>query len=159
MTISFSDSFIQLTSVISNFALILGIPLTVLIFAHEQRKERRNEQEEIYDKLMEHYAGIQDKLFMHPEIDQHNVRLDDPEQSRRQRIVYEMLISLFERAYILLVDERDPDYQRMWNSWLDYINIWVNRPNFHRLLPEMMRGEDPDFVKFMAGLSGMDLQP
>lgn len=155
----FSDFFIQLTTVGSNISLILGIPLSLLTFMHQERKERQNEQEEIYDKLMEHYAEIQNKLFTHPELDQHDTPLTDPEASRRQRILYEMLISLFERAYILLASETEPAYRRMWNSWLDYIDIWSNRPNFHAALPVMMRGEDPDFTKFMARITGMDLKP
>ncbi|HEY8963885.1 MAG TPA: hypothetical protein VIN59_05405 [Alphaproteobacteria bacterium] len=157
--IEFSESFTNMSTVIANLSLILGIPLSIYAFAREQRKERQNEQEEIYDKLMEHYAGIQDMLFSHPEIDQHLVALDDAEALRRQRIVYEMLVSLFERAYILLADEKDPRYQRMWNSWLDYINYWLNRPNFKAALPDMMLGEDPHFVRFISDLSGMDLKP
>ena len=155
----FSEEFVSISTVIANLSLILGIPVTIFAFIYQEKKERQNEQEEIYDKLMEHYAGIQDKFFTHPEIDQHNTPLADAEDARRQRIVYETLISLFERAYILLADEKDPNYQRMWNSWLDYINLWISRPNFHVALPQMMRGEDPDFVKFMASLSGMDLKP
>ena len=157
--IEFSESFTNMSTVIANLSLILGVPVTIIAFIYQERKERQSEQEEIYDKLMQHYAEIQDKLFTHPEIDQHTTPLQDPEEYRRQRIVYEMLISLFERAYILLEDEKSPDYQRMWNSWLDYINVWVGRPNFQAILPEMMRGEDPDFVRFMAELSGMDLKP
>jgi len=156
---AFSEEFVSLTTVIANLSLILGVPVTLFAFLHQERKEREAEQEEIYDKLMEHYANIQDKLFAHPEIDVHMLPLQDAEDSRRQRIVYEMLVSLFERAYILLADETDPNYQRMWNSWLDYINLWVGRSNFRALLPEMMRGEDPGFVHFMARISRMDLKP
>ena len=155
----FPEGFADFTTVIANLTLILGVPITLLAFIYQEKKERESEQEEIYDKLMEHYANIQDKLFKHPEIDDHMNLLPDAEDSRRQRIVYEMLVSLFERAYILLADERDPNYQRMWNSWLDYINLWVGRSNFRQALPEMMRGEDPDFVRFMAKLSRLDLKP
>jgi hypothetical protein len=143
----------------ANASLIIGIPITLITFIHQERKERQNEQEEIYDKLMEHYANIQEKLFEYPEIDQHDQPLYDPEADRRQKILYEMLVSLFERAFILLEYETDPAYRRMWNSWLDYIDIWSSRPNFRAALPKMMRGEDPHFTKFMADLTGLDLKP
>jgi hypothetical protein len=153
------DSLVQVTSIASNISLILGVPLTLITLAQQERKERENEQQKIYDAMMGHYASIQDKLFAHPEIDQHTTPLNDSEDVRRQRIVYEMLISLFERAYIMLSDETAPAYQRMWNSWVDYIHLWVDRPNFRILLPQMMRGEDPAFVHFMAQASAMDLEP
>lgn len=144
---------------LSYVATVVGIPLAIATFITQERKERQSEQEEIYDKLMDHYAEIQEKLFEYPELDQHNTPLTDPEAARRQRILYEMLVSLFERAFILLHGETDPAYKRMWNSWLDYIESWSVRPNFRAVLPDMMLGEDPDFTDFMVLATGMDLKP
>lgn len=152
-------SFLEFMELLSYVATVIGIPLAIITFITQERKERQSEQEEIYDKLMDHYAEIQEKLFEHPELDQHNTPLTDPEAARRQRILYEMLISLFERAFILLHGETDPAYKRMWNSWLDYIESWSVRPNFRAVLPDMMRGEDPDFTDFMVLATGMDLKP
>jgi hypothetical protein len=70
-----------------------------------------------------------------------------------------MLVSLFERAFILLYEETKPTYQRMWNSWNDYINLWVKYPNFRAVLPELMKGEDPAFVSFMAKITSLPLKP
>ena len=142
----------------SYIATIIGIPAAVATFIYQERKERQNEQEEIYDKLMEHYTTIQNKLFEHPELDLHTQPSQDPETARRQYILYEMLISLFERSFILLASEKDPAYQRMWNSWVDYILQWLEKPNFIAALPELTKGEDPDFVPYIAKLSGIDLK-
>lgn len=150
-------SFLELMELLSYVATVVGIPLAIMTFIHQEKKERQSEQEEIYDKLMEHYSEIQEKLFEYPELDQHDRPLTDPEAIRRQQILYEMLVSLFERAFILLYGETDPAYQRMWNSWLDYIDIWSVRPNFRAALPALMRGEDPDFADFMTVATGMNL--
>jgi hypothetical protein len=144
---------------LSYIATVIGIPLAIGLFMHEERKERQAEQEEIYEKLMEHYARIQEKLFEHPEIDTHDTPPASPEDARRQMIVYQMLISLFERSFILLYGETDPAYQRMWNSWEDYLNEWIDRPNFRAALPQLMLGEDPHFVAYMARTTGMNLKP
>jgi hypothetical protein len=149
--------FLELMELLSYVATVVGIPLAIVTFIHQEKKERQSEQEEIYDKLMDHYSEIQEKLFEYPELDQHDHPLTDPEAARRQKILYEMLVSLFERAFILLYGETDPAYQRMWNSWMDYIEIWSDRPNFRASLPLMMRGEDPDFADFMTVATGMDL--
>lgn len=144
---------------LSYVATIVGIPLAIATLIYQNRKELQVEQEEIYDKLMEHYASVQTKLFEHPELDQHDRPLANPEDSRRQRILYEMLVSLFERAFILLHGEPDPAYRRMWNSWHDYIDSWVRQPNFRAALPYLMTGEDPAFVAFMAQATGLPLKP
>lgn len=144
---------------LSYVATVVGIPLALLTFVYQEKKERQNEQEEIYDKLMGHYAEIQEKLFEYPELDMHGEQSVDPETQRRQFILYEMLVSLFERSFILLENERAPEYQRMWNSWVDYIETWLKKPNFVASLPLLMKGEDPDFVAYIAKLSGLDLKP
>lgn len=143
----------------SYVATIVGIPMAMFIFVVQEKKERQNEQEEIYDKLMGHYTDIQNKLFEHPELDIHDKPLENPEDTRRQYILYEMVISLFERSFILLEYEKDPEYQRMWNSWVDYIRQWLKYNNFRAALPQLMEGEDPDFVTYMSKLSGISLKP
>ena len=138
---------------LSYIATALGIPLALFVFMFEEKKERQAEQEEIYEKLMDHYARIQEKLFEYPELDHHDTPLNNPEDARRQYILYEMLISLFERSFILLYGETDPAYQRMWNSWEDYIAEWVHRPNFRAALPQLMQGEDPDFANYISKIN------
>jgi hypothetical protein len=150
---------LQCFEFLSYVATIIGIPLALWVYLQQEQKERQAEQEEIYDKLMDHYDHILGRLFEHPDIDQHNKPIDDPELSRQQKILYEMLINLFERAFILLYGEKEPAYRRMWNSWEDYIALWVSRPNFHEMLPILIKGEDPDFVSYIARLSNLSLTP
>lgn len=151
-------TFLEWMELLSYVATVVGIPLALYVFIVQERKERQSEQQEIYDQMMEHYARIQDKLFQHPEIDNHDAPMKDREDQRRQKIIYDMLASLFERAFILLEGEDDPDYRRMWNSWLDYINYWCKKQNFRDALPDLMEGEDPAFVAFMAEVTGLDLK-
>lgn len=151
-------SFLEWMELASYVATVIGIPFAMVIFIHQERKERRIEQQEIYDKLMAHYTEIQDKLFEFPELDFHEKPLKNLEDARRQYIVYEMVVSLFERSFIMLYGENDPDYLRMWNSWLDYIHDWLRKPNFQAALPELMDGEDLDFVAYMSKISGQDLK-
>lgn len=144
---------------LSYVATVVGIPLAIWIYKKEERKERQAEQEEIYDKLMDHYDQILTRLFEHPGLDQHNAPLHDPELKRQQTLLYEMLVNLFERAFILLYGEKEMAYRRMWNSWEDYIKLWISRPNFLEMLPDLVKGEDPDFVAYMARLSSTELTP
>lgn len=151
-------SFLEFMELLSYIATVVGIPMAIIIFIYQEKKERQAEQEEIYDSLMAHYSHIQEKLFEYPELDQHDTPLTDSESIRRQIIIYEMLVSLFERSFILLYGEANPAYKRMWNSWLDYIQIWSAKPNFRAALPTLMVGEDEDFVEFMVRTTGIKLK-
>jgi hypothetical protein len=107
-----SLTFLEWFEFLSYVATVVGIPLAIVTFIFQEKKERRVEQQEIYDKLMGHYTEIQDKLFEYPELDQHDTPLGNSEDARRQYILYEMVVSLFERSFILLQGEEDPEYHR-----------------------------------------------
>ena len=68
-------------------------------------------------------------------------------------IIFEMLIALFERAYIVAWEPDLSDVaQRRWNSWDDYMREWCRRKEFHALLPQLLRGEDPKFSAYIQRL-------
>jgi hypothetical protein len=61
-------------------------------------------------------------------------------------VIFDMLISLFERAYLVAWKPRmSDDEARRWNSWDDYMREWCRREDFHNALPLLLRGEDPQF--------------
>ncbi|MDB5477639.1 MAG: hypothetical protein JWM96_134, partial [Alphaproteobacteria bacterium] len=73
-----------------------------------------------------------------------------PEQSERKRILYDVLIALLERAYILVYeDHMNKQRSRLWASWEDYIRHWCRRRDFRAALPAMLQGEDPEFADYM----------
>ena len=108
---------------------------------------------------MGQHTEIQEKLVEHPELDMHDGGPMNAEDARRQYIIYQMVVSLFERSFILLANDPDPAYQRMWNSWVDYIREWLQHKNFCDNLPRLMEGEDKEFVAYMADLTGLPLKP
>ncbi|MGE0252140.1 MAG: hypothetical protein AB7O99_05290, partial [Dongiaceae bacterium] len=72
------------------------------------------------------------------------------EQKERKHIIFELLMSLFERAFILVhEDNMNKQTQRLWQSWDDYIRFWLRREDFRHNLPNLLSGEDPDFVAYM----------
>ncbi|MGQ7960533.1 hypothetical protein ACUTAF_22920 [Pseudomonas sp. SP16.1] len=69
------------------------------------------------------------------------------EQRERMLLIFDMLISLFERAYLLVYDQRmDAKRRRRRHSWDDYMREWNQREDFRARLPELLRGEYPDFA-------------
>lgn len=133
---------------------VIGLPLAIAIFIWEQHKERRNEEEEIYQRLSDEYAD-----FMRLALEHADLKLfrraagSEPlteEQQERKAILFGVLVSLFERAFLLVYEEHmSKQTQRLWQSWEDYIREWCRREDFRAALPELLKGEDEDFCRIV----------
>jgi hypothetical protein len=135
---------------------VVGLPLAIFVFFFEQRKERDNEEEEVYQLLSDNYQDFLKVALDNPDLHlfgaQQAPRLDDSQRERRF-IIFSMLISLFERAYLLLYEtDMTPKQVRRWRSWEDYISEWCQRADFRAALPELLRGEDPEFAAYVQRL-------
>jgi hypothetical protein len=68
-------------------------------------------------------------------------------------VLFEILISLFERAYLLAYEDKMTGKQlRRWRSWDDYMREWCEREDFRKLLPKLLQGEDPDFCAYIENI-------
>jgi hypothetical protein len=137
---------------------VVGLPFAILIFFLEQRKERQNEQEEIYQRLSDEYREFL-KLVM-DNSDLQLLRKTQPdtgmteEQKERREAAFGILISLFERAYLLVYEEKMDDHtRRLWSTWEDYMREWCHREDFRQALPQLLQGEDPGFTRYILDLS------
>jgi len=136
---------------------VVGLPLAIALFLFEQRKERRNEEDEVYQLLSDSYND-----FLKVVIDNPDLRLRSntvppdrsPEQQERMLAIFDMLISLLERAYLTAwTPEMTPEQKRRWNSWEDFMREWIRRDDFYYRLPELLRGEDPEFAACLRRLA------
>ena len=146
----------DLGGLLSNAVTIVGLPFAIFIFLYEQRKARQNEEDEVFQLLSDNYQD-----FLKVVLDQPDLRLFSisstadlsEEQKERMLIIFNMLMSLFERAYLLVYDKRmSAKQRRRWHSWEDYMREWCRREDFQELLPQLLRGEDPDFVAYIKKL-------
>ena len=136
---------------------VVGLPLAIFVFIWEQRKERKNEEEEIYQRLSDEYADFLRLVLEHSDLHlMGNVAppaLSD-EQLERKSILFGLLISLFERAYLLVYEDDMPKQtQRLWQSWEDYMREWCRRQDFRSALPQLLEGEDEDFVRHISRIA------
>ena len=133
---------------------VVALPFAAIVFYLEQLKERQNEEEEIYQKLTDEYADFSKILLEHSDLGLMSNSVPDEklstEQRERKHIIFDLLVSLFERAYILVYEEKmNKQNQRLWATWDDYIKFWCKRKDFRDVLPELLEGEDPDFIAYI----------
>ncbi len=144
---------VEIWELLSYVVTVIGLPVAICVFLYEQRRERENEDEEVYQLVSDNYQDFLKIALEHPDLrlfsTEANEALSD-EQKERQYIIFTMLVSLFERAYLLTYDENmSPKQARRWNSWEDFIIEWCRKPHFRTLLPQLLHGEDPGFVRYL----------
>jgi hypothetical protein len=139
---------------------VVGLPFAIAVFLIDQRKERDNEDEAAYQSLSDAYND-----FLKVVLSNADLRLRTGpgggaplaltlEQCERAMVIYEMLIALFERAYIVAYEPRmSAEQARRWNSWVDFMREWCRRPDFRAALPMLLRGEDPAFVAYIEKIA------
>jgi hypothetical protein len=139
----------------------IGLPVAILVFLYEQKKERDNEEEEVYQLLSDNYQDFLQVALANPDLSlfmaEQTPQLTK-EQRERMTIIFNMLISLFERAYLLLYEPRmNARQRRRWLSWEDYMREWCKREDFRTSLPTLLEGEDPEFGNYIRALAAQSL--
>jgi len=136
---------------------VVGLPLAIFVFAMEQRKERLNEQDAVYESISERYQEFLKVVLEHPDLHLFSMNKTpelNEEQTERMMVIFGMLVSLFERAYVLLYEERlSGEKLRRWSSWDDYMREWCAREDFRDTLDILLVGEDPDFSTYIRQLA------
>jgi hypothetical protein len=154
---------LELLEAASYVVTVIGLPFAIAVFLMEQRKERANEEEETYLQLSDEYAK-----FMRLVLENADLRLSAPpeavklndEQQERKLVLFAILISLFERAYVLVFEEHmNRQQRRLWLTWEDYMREWCARSDFRAALPRLLQGEDPDFVRTINAIAAEQGSP
>ena len=148
---------LDLWQTVANIVTVFGLPLAIYTFVLEQRKERENEDEEVYQLLSDAYIDFLKLVLEHSDLKLRTQKatpdLTD-EQKERMQVLFEILISLFERAYLTAYhDEMTDNQRRRWLSWDDFMREWCRREDFRTALPQLLQGEDADFAAYISAIA------
>lgn len=155
-----NEQTLQFWELASYVVTVIGLPYAIIMFAIDNYKDRQLENEELYQKLAEEYAKFANLLIQNADLQLMTGHVPDstltPEQNERKQIIFDMLVALFERAYILVYEEKmDKQTKRLWATWEDYILFWCRRDDFKKALPGLLVGEDAGFTKYMKQTAGI----
>jgi AcrR family transcriptional regulator len=147
---------------LSYIVTVVALPFAIGVFLFEQRKERENEEEAIWQQISDAYIAFLEVVLANPDLRlrSHTATPDlSDEQREGMWVIFDMLISLFERAYLLAYeDDMSEKQRRRWHSWEDYMREWSRREDFRERLPHLLRGEDPGFAAYIQGLADEEVR-
>jgi hypothetical protein len=142
---------------LSSMVTVIGLPLAIIVFFLQTRRERVNDEIMIYESLSDTYQQFLRVALQHSDLhlfSEARTPTLNEEQYDRMIVLFTMLVSLFERAYILIYEENLSGVQkRRWNSWNDYMREWCAREDFRMELDTLLCGEDEDFCRYIRALA------
>jgi hypothetical protein len=133
---------------------LIGIPVGIIVYARNKRKERIDREYGTYDALDQKYIDYLKLCLANSDLDvadmpKTNVIALTAEQSHRQTIMFLILLSIMERAYIMYKDKSDAIRQSQWSGWNAYIQDWLKRGNFAAALPMLSTEFDVGFCAYL----------
>ncbi len=150
----------ELLELASHAVTVIGLPFALWVFLFQQRAERENEEEEAYLHLADAYNKFLEVVLAHSDLQlRTQAALHDPTPEQRERMltIFDMLVSLFERAYLVAhKPHMSATEQRRWNNWDDYMREWCRREDFAQALPQLLRGEDDEFRAYIERVAGQE---
>jgi hypothetical protein len=137
---------------------ILGFPAAIFVFVYEYRRRLSNEENELHRQLLEEYDNFLKLVLDNADLLLLRRSKTPPtlseEQSERRNIIFRILVSLFEKAYIILyTEDMGGDARRRWLSWENDMGEWCQREDFRAVLPELLEGLDAPFSRHILAIA------
>ncbi len=148
----------ELWELLSYVVTVIGLPLAIIVFIYEQRKDRQSDEEEVFQRLSDEYSAFLKLVLEHADLHlfRQNSELSplNEDQMERKYLIFGLLVALFERAYLLVYEERmNRKTRRLWLTWDDYMREWCRREDFRAMMIPHLDGEDPEFKAYILRLA------
>lgn len=148
----------QILEIISVIITILGVPVAIYLFFTEKRRERLDRENGTYTTLDDKYIEFLKICLEYSELgvyETSNMKNEDltDEQNIQRKIIIEILICLFERAYLMYFDQNDSIKKRQWSGWNSYMKNWMENEQFRSLWIDFFNSQyDSRFLTHMNHL-------
>lgn len=151
-----SNEHLILFEFLSYVTAILGVPIALVIYFKKARKERLDREYGTYNALDDKYLEFLNICLNHPDLDIYHIKDKgqkySKEQKKRELIIFELLISILERAYLMYRDQGSRVKKDQWMGWNQYMKDWLNRPNFRKAWKKLGNQWDVNFQEHMSQL-------
>lgn len=143
--------------IITSFITILGVPTGLYIYYSNKKKEREQKELEVYNSLDDKYIDFLKLCAQYPDL---KISADNREDSNNlteaqkyQRLsIYEILISLLERADLLYKSRSTKIKKQQFKGWESYKNDWMKTKSFREAWNTLGSEYEETFVQSMNTL-------
>jgi hypothetical protein len=150
---------------IAHVVTVIGFPIAIWSYWKQSELQHKDRERQRIDRENGTYSSLDDRYMEYlklcvefPNLGMFNpvqkVRTDYSDAEVVQRYaMFEILLSIFERAYLMMYDDRESAARgRQWSGWETYLKSWRTHPDFKDLWEKLGNGFDSDFVKYVDAL-------
>jgi hypothetical protein len=135
-------------------AQLIGIPVGIALYGINKRKERLEREYGTYNALDEKYIDYLTLCVSHPYLDVADIphaqpKELNPEQRHLELVMFSILISILERAYLMYQDKSGGVRKAQWKGWDSYVRDWCRRKNFAAAVPLLKQQFDENFCLYL----------
>jgi len=141
--------------VLTNWITILGVPIAIYLYWQEKKKERKEREYGTYNALDDKYIDFLNLCLSHSDLNISQLanvpvyKLED-NQKIKQQMIFEILTSILERAYLMYKEQSSEIRKDQWNGWELYINDWMaNNMDYRSFWDGMSSQWDSKFTAYM----------
>ena len=144
--------------ILANIATLLGVPIAIWRFASEERRERVDREYGTYDALDEKYIDYLKLCLEYPDLDVYDYAKSEIDQllskknhfvNKQELILFTILISIFERSFLMYRDQSTAIKKEQWMGWDEYIREYAVRDNFRLAWKILGTQFDVNFLQYM----------
>ncbi len=144
----------SLAQIIYYLTLSIAGPLALIQYFRAKKQDRLANEYKIYDELNNRFFEYQKIALEYYDLDILDVPNSDPslsfDKKRKQEMVaYGILFSLFERAYLMFVNQDEIFQLRQWSGWKHYLNDFIRREAVRSAWKFSKGTYDTGFQQFM----------
>src|SRR5438105_13074538 len=122
----------DLAQILYYVAMSIAGPLAVIAYLKAKKTERIEKEYNTYHELDNRLFEYQKLALQYYDLDILDVPNNDPslafDKKRKQEMVaYAILFSMFERAYLMFVNQTAAFQRRQWAGWKHFLNDFIRR--------------------------------
>lgn len=142
------------TELLSLISIAISLPVGLYQLRSQYVKETELLIEKTYDDLDQRYIDFQKLCLQYPDLDVYDKPLPNPkrltDQERiQQKLLYTIVLSMLERAYVSFHSHDMPTRRYQWKGWDEYADSFLSRPAFREVWAEVGSEFDTRFQEYM----------
>jgi hypothetical protein len=149
------DTITSVFELASYIVVVLGVPIGLFQYYRATVRKRREREARVFDAVSASYLDFQRTCLQYPYLDVFDIPDPSPAaltptQQKEELIAFSILFAIFERAYLLCLENMTPITHGQWRGWDQHVRGYFRRENFRRAWYAGEGGSyDPRFTDYM----------
>lgn len=129
------ETIISWSTLFANISFVIAATIALIEYRKNRNRERIEKEDSTFNELDEKYIQYQQLCLDNIDLDIFEIpdtvsKILDPIQKKKELVIFMILFSIFERAFLMYKGLSNELRIKQWNGWDKYIDSFVTRQNF-----------------------------